>query len=405
MLQKLRFFAIIMMCMLGGVEVDLFIPSFPELQKEFDLSPFMVQLTLSVNFIAYCICCLFVGNLGDRYNRRTVILISLVIFVIGSICCVFAAHYPVLLIGRFMQGMGVAGAVILSYVVILDMYPKEQQAVKLSFINGVITIAMASAPVLGSYVNLYFGWRGNFVLLLMLGTFCLILGTAVMPKTRGNPAVSLSPKMYVPLFQSPQMMLYILGIGFFIVPYWVFISISPIYYMEGLGISLAHFGYYQGAIAATFAAVSLSSPIIFRKFGQRKCLRIGLITACGSGVMLLLAALLDINNPFIITFLVMILSGSAVFPINILYPISIDVVPGAQSRATALMLALRLILTAIAIEVVSLLYSGSFFPIGIAMFGFIAIAMLFFAMLFKRYHIAIPDKPRAQDITSHAPMS
>ncbi len=404
MLTKLRFFAILMMCLLAGVEVDLFIPSFPELQRIFDLSPFMVQLTLSVNFIAYCICCLFVGNLGDRYNRRTVILISLAIFVAGSVCCVIATHYPILLLGRFLQGMGVAGFTILSYVVILDTYPKEQQAAKLSSINGVITLAMAFAPVIGSYVNLYFGWRGNFVLLLGLSTFCLALGAAVMPATRGNPDVSLSPKMYLPLLRDSKMMLFVFGIGFIIVPYWVFVGISPIYYMEALGISLAHFGFYQGAIAAVFSVMSILSPRIFKMFGQKKCLYWGMGACLLSGLLMALISILDINNPFIITGVMLLLSGGVVFPINILFPIAIDVIAGAQARATALMLALRLLLTALSLEGVSLIYSGHFSPIGFSMCAFIIIAMIFFTLLFKRFHIAIPGKTSVET-TSHAPIA
>ena len=92
------FLTILMISILAGTEVDLFIPSFPELQRVFNLSPFLMQLTLSINFIAYCICALFAGALGDRHSRRTVILISLWIFILGSLMCVTAHYYVVLIL-------------------------------------------------------------------------------------------------------------------------------------------------------------------------------------------------------------------------------------------------------------------------------------------------------------------
>lgn len=112
--SKVRFFIILLISILAGAEVDIFIPSFPELQEFYQLTPFMVQLTMSVNFIAYCICSLFAGTLGDKYNRRNVILINLAMFVFGSACCVFAVNFWVLIMGRFLQGAGMAGPAVLA---------------------------------------------------------------------------------------------------------------------------------------------------------------------------------------------------------------------------------------------------------------------------------------------------
>ena len=57
------FFTIFVMYTLCGAEIDLFVPSFPELQKVFNLSPFMVELTLGVNLVAHCLTSLFLKPL------------------------------------------------------------------------------------------------------------------------------------------------------------------------------------------------------------------------------------------------------------------------------------------------------------------------------------------------------
>ncbi|MFN7098124.1 MAG: MFS transporter, partial [Gammaproteobacteria bacterium] len=56
--------AVILMDLLAGMEFDLFVPSFPELQTQFNLTPFWVEALLSANFIGYCLSLFFVGSLA-----------------------------------------------------------------------------------------------------------------------------------------------------------------------------------------------------------------------------------------------------------------------------------------------------------------------------------------------------
>ena len=72
----MMFFTVLILAILSGAEIDLFTPSFPELQTIFNLSPSTIELLLSVNLIAHCISSLIVGNLGDRYGRKTIIIIG-----------------------------------------------------------------------------------------------------------------------------------------------------------------------------------------------------------------------------------------------------------------------------------------------------------------------------------------
>ena len=65
---------IILMDILAGTEFDLFVPSFPDLQRYFDLTPFWVEALLSVNFLGYFASLFFVGSLADRYGRRPLLV-------------------------------------------------------------------------------------------------------------------------------------------------------------------------------------------------------------------------------------------------------------------------------------------------------------------------------------------
>jgi MFS transporter, DHA1 family, multidrug resistance protein len=346
------------MDILGGAEIDIFVPSFPDLQDTFHLSPFMVELTLSVNLVAHCLTALIVGNLGDRYGRRSIILLGLCIFIFGSIWCVLSAAYWQLLFGRFLQGVGISSPVVLSFVVLADKYSTEKQQQLLGVLNGVMTLAMAIAPVIGSYVNQFFGWRGNFFILLFHSIICLVLGFIVIPEGVKNPKVSLSLNEYKPILRSKKALYYILVIVFSLQAYWIFIGISPILYMKDLGVKLSEFGIYQGALAATFSVGSFGSGIFLRRFGQERCFFFSVYLIVIFVVLLLLLVLFDVRNPVVITAVMVIQSAGLTLPINILWPLMLASVRDAKGRLAAIQTSGRLIVTAASIQIASYFYDG-----------------------------------------------
>jgi DHA1 family bicyclomycin/chloramphenicol resistance-like MFS transporter len=159
------FFIVILMDLLAGMEFDIFVPSFPALQSQFSLTPFLVEALLSVNFVSYCLSLFFVGSFADRYGRKPIILIGLLTFIMGSVFCLWAPSYTLLLIGRLLQGIGIAAPAILSFLIIADTYPLKKQQYYMAMMNGVMNASVAAAPVIGSYITLYFNWQGNFMVL------------------------------------------------------------------------------------------------------------------------------------------------------------------------------------------------------------------------------------------------
>ena len=368
------FITILIMGILGGAEVDIFVPSFPDLQRTFNLSPFMVELTLAVNLTAHCLTSLIVGNLGDRYGRRPIILIGLGIFIVGSVFCIFSSAYWQLLFGRLLQGAGISAPVVLSYLVIADKYSAAKQQQLMGVLNGALTLGMAFAPVVGSYVNMFFHWQGNFVLLLILSLVYLGLGSVFLPKGVKNPKVSLSLREYKPIFRSKMAFYYIATIILGLQSYWVFVGMSPILYMEDLGVGLKEFGFYQGALAIVFSIGSFSSGIFLRKFGQKNCFFFSIFLLAGFTAMLPVLILFNVKDPMLITAVMLLQSVGIILPINILWPLMLEAIPEGKGRLAAVAVASRLIVTAVSLQVASFFYDGTFRSLGITMGLFIGLA-------------------------------
>ncbi len=369
--------AVILMDLLTGMEFDLFVPSFPELQTHFGLTPFWVEALLSANFIGYCLSLFCVGSLADRYGRKPIILSGLLIFLIGSVMCVVGISYPFLLVGRFLQGIGIAAPAILSFLIIADAYSLKKQQFFMAMLNGAMNISVGIAPVIGSYIALYFQWRGNFALLLALGIIVLLMAVFFVPTAQPMAQKEvLSWRGYLPLFQSKPLMLLLVNVVLMLVPYWIFVGMSPLLYMKNLGVSLAHFGYYQGVLAVTFALGSIGFGLVMHRYAQKKLLSLAGILYMFSFIAIAGITLVNSHSPLLITLALLLFTISQIIPSTLLGPLCLNLISHAKARAAAMLQAFRLIATALSLQLAGYYYQGTFRSIGVIMLVFIAMLII-----------------------------
>lgn len=378
---------VIFMDILTGMEFDLFVPSFPQMQSHFHLSPIWVEALLSVNFTGYCLSLFFVGGLADRYGRKPIILLGLIIFTIGSVLCLCSLSFGVILAGRFLQGVGVAAPAILSFLIIADAYSLKEQQFLMAMLNSSLNTAAGIAPVIGSYLTLYFHWQGNFIALLLLGLIALAMTLLFIPfHPLPKQKESLSLRGYLPILQSKPLMLLIINILFIIVPYWIFGGMSPLLYIKAFGVSLAHFGYYQGVLALVFALGSLCYGLLLkhREYKQKTMLFITMQIFIASFVVIGGLTYFNSANPLLITLAILIFVIGQIIPSTILYPLCLNYMPHAKGRVSAIIQGGRLIVTAIALEIAGYVYQGTFQNIGILISVFILFSIITLFMVMRR---------------------
>jgi len=369
--------SVILMDVLTGTEFDLFVPSFPELQSHFQLTPFLVEALLSVNFIGFCLSLLFVGGLADRYGRKPILLMGLITFIIGSILCVWTSSYELLLVGRFLQGLGIASPAILSFLIIADAYSLKKQQYLMGILNGLMNLSAGAAPVLGSYITLYFHWQGNFITLLSLGIATLVMTLVFIPTYKlPEQKETLSLRGYIPLFKSKPLMLLIMNIAITCVPYWVFVGMSPLLYIKSLGVSLSHFGLYQGALAFFFGLGSIVFGLIISRVDSKKMLKTSIYIGIMSLICLAWITFVDSPNPLLITLAILLFVLAQIVPSIILYPLCLNFIPQAKGRVSSIIQGTRLILSAFSLQIAAYYYQGSFQNIGIIIIGFIIIGII-----------------------------
>lgn len=369
---------VILMDLLTGMEFDLFVPSFSELQSQFNLSPFWVEALLSVNFIGYCLSLFFVGGLADRYGRKSIIALGVVMFILGSSLCLWGESPVFLLTGRFLQGMGIAAPAILSFLIIADLYPLKEQRFLLAMLNGSMNTAVAFAPVIGSYVTLYFHWQGNFITLLSLGSLILIMTLLFIPTYKIIPhqEKSIPTRGYITIFKSRPLMLLISHIAVMFAPYWIFVGMSPLLYMKSLGVSLSHFGYYQGVFALLFAIGSVVFGMIVNRYDQKNLLKIANWIFILSLMSVSAVSFFNNTNVLWITLAFIPFVIGQIIPSTILYPLCLNFMPETKGRVSALIQGARLVLSALFLQITGYFYQGTFLNIGIILIGFIFVGIV-----------------------------
>ncbi|MGD1888346.1 MAG: multidrug effflux MFS transporter [Cohaesibacteraceae bacterium] len=149
-----------------ALSIDLMLPAFQEMSDHFALAqPNDRQAIITMVFVGLLIGQLFCGPLSDYIGRKPAILAGIALHTVGSVLCIFADDYTVLLIGRFLQGMGGAAARIVIVAMVRDRFVGQNMAKVMSIVLTVFILVPVFAPALGEVLLLFGPWQFLFVVL------------------------------------------------------------------------------------------------------------------------------------------------------------------------------------------------------------------------------------------------
>lgn len=163
-----------LLCGFGPFVTDMYLPTLPSMTKVFHTTPSMVQLGLTTSMLGLAVGQLFFGPISDRYGRKKVLVSTLLLFSIATVAIVFSPSINVFNACRFVQGLGGAGAIVLSRSVATDCFSGKDLAKAMALIGAINGIAPVSAPVIGGLVAESIGWKGIFWILFGLGAVLLL---------------------------------------------------------------------------------------------------------------------------------------------------------------------------------------------------------------------------------------
>jgi MFS transporter, DHA1 family, multidrug resistance protein len=269
--------------MLQPLSTDLYLASLPHLATDFGVTPGAVQQTLSLFVIGFGVAQLISGPLSDRFGRRPVLLGGLAIYITASLACALAPTLALLIAARFVQAVGCCTAAVIARALIRDVYAPAEGARMLSKASSLLAIAPLIGPVLGGYLQVWFGWRAAFVfhtlfcIALLATTWHLFRETNLHPN-RDATRIGGLLAIYRRIASADFFWAWTLPGALSYAAIFVFISGSSFVLIDVLGIPTQYYGYcfafgVSGYLAGTFVC-------------RRLLARIGLARAMTAGASL-----------------------------------------------------------------------------------------------------------------------
>jgi len=175
---------IAMMMSLAALSIDAMLPALPVIGRELGVQQENTnQLVISLLFLGMSVGQILYGPMSDSAGRKPAIYTGFFIFIIGTLFCLFATSFTLMLSGRVLQGLGAASTRIVSIAIVRDQYEGPKMARVMSFVMTIFILIPILAPALGQTMLSVSGWRAIFGILLFLSLFTLAWFSLRQPET------------------------------------------------------------------------------------------------------------------------------------------------------------------------------------------------------------------------------
>ena len=153
-----------------AMSIDAMLPAIGIMAAELGAThPNDRHLIILLFFAGLSLGTLIFGALSDSLGRKPSIFIGMVFYLIGALMCFFATTFPILIIGRIIQGFGAASPRVVSMAMVRDGAKGADMARIMSYVMSVFMLVPIIAPSIGQLALLYGNWRMIFLGFIVMG--------------------------------------------------------------------------------------------------------------------------------------------------------------------------------------------------------------------------------------------
>ena len=156
----------------------------PSIQRELSMSPGRLEWVVSAYALSLAAFIPFGGTLGDRYGRKRLFIIGMLVFTVGSIGCALSMADTALIGARVIQGVGGAVMSALTLSILTETYPPETRAGAIGTWAAIAGLGFGAGPVVGGILLGFFGWSSIFWVNVPLALAGLLLTVIAVHESR-----------------------------------------------------------------------------------------------------------------------------------------------------------------------------------------------------------------------------
>lgn len=259
----------------NALAIDSMLPALPNIGEALGVQdPNARQWVITAYLLGFGVAQLAYGSLADRYGRKPVLMAGLALYTLFAALCAFSTSFEMLLLARFLTGLGAASTRVLSVSIVRDCYAGRQMARVMSLAFIVFLATPIIAPSLGQAIMLFASWRWIFGVLSIFGLVVIAWTALKLPETQHpEDRIPISVGGVASAFKialtDRVAMGYTIASALVLSGLFGFLNSAQQVFAEVLGAGEI-FPLIFAAIAGTMAVSSLLNARIVEKLGMRK---------------------------------------------------------------------------------------------------------------------------------------
>ncbi len=286
---------------IGPFAIDMYLPALPSIGQSLNASMGAVQASLMAFFIALGLGQLIYGPVSDMVGRKLPIYFGLTLFGISSIGCALAPDIHTLIALRFVQGLGACAGMVIPRAVVRDLHTGVDAARLMSMLMLVFSVCPILAPLAGSLMTEWAGWRSVFWTVTVLAVLGIVLLATSLPETRPPAQRVLSNvrgaiAAYGVLLRDR----YFLGLVFIgafgISSFFAYLANSPFVLIDHYGLTPRQYSIAFALNAASFIGASQFTGRLSARFGLLKVVNVAVLGYAVTMALLLALNLLGVDR-------------------------------------------------------------------------------------------------------------
>lgn len=287
--------------LLPAVSTDMYLPSLPEVAADLGTTRAGAQFTITGMLVGGAIGQLLVGPFSDRVGRRRPALIGIGLHVVLSLLCVVAGSIAQLAALRVAQGLVAAGATVVAFAVVRDLFHGAEAARLLSRLMLVIGAAPLLAPSVGGLVATHWGWRGVFVTLAALASVIWLVTLRFLPETlpparRATRGLASVVRGYGGILRDGHFLALGLLPGLCMAVIMSYVAGSSFVFQVEHGLSKAEFAILFAVVGMALVLGAQGNAAVVRRVGPLRLLRAALPTGVVLAAVLVVVAFGEVGG-------------------------------------------------------------------------------------------------------------
>jgi len=371
-----------LLSVVGPLAIDMYLPALPAIGADLGASDARIQQSLMAFLAAFAIGQLIYGPVSDMFGRKPPLYFGLGLFVLASIGSAFAPNAEVLIVFRFLQGLGACASMSLPRAIVRDNYTGAPAAQLMSLIMLVFSVSPILAPLSGSLVIAFADWRAMFWVMTGVGVLALLLLTFALKETRPKEArldsgLGSAVRAYGTLLRDGRFLGLTLIGTFGMSSFMAFLGNSSFVYIDHFGLTPTQYSIAFSVNAVSFFAASQATGALVGRFGLNRVVKVAVVGYAAAMLSLFAAVLGGADSVWVMGGFMFIAFGFLGLVLPTTGVLAMEEQGEIAGSASALMGTVQMVVAAVVMGIVGAFADGTARPMVVA---FAVCAVLAFAI-------------------------